>query len=186
MVRNGAVSIRAKETEPAPADRLSMITAAHLKLVQHFVRSRIKSEADVEDICQDTLLLACRNIAHFRFEASLGTWLCCIALNVIRGRWRRKESKRVAFVDPEILEWLARTDPRRTPLMEVLHNELHGRLYSAVAKLPSKYRTVVELHDFQGLSLRETAERLTSSVPAIKSRHLRAKGMLHEELSEAA
>jgi RNA polymerase sigma factor (sigma-70 family) len=96
------------------------------------------------------------------------------------------ESKRVAFVDPETLEWLGRIDSHRSPLMEVLHNEQHGRLYRAVAKLPSKYRTVVELHDFQGLSLRETAERLTSSVPAIKSRHLRAKGMLQEELSEAA
>jgi RNA polymerase sigma-70 factor (ECF subfamily) len=163
-----------------------MLTTAHIKSLRNFVRGRIKSEVDVDDICQDTLLLACRNIGHFRFEASLGTWLCCIALNVIRARWRRVESKRVSFVAPETLEWLGRADSSRTPLMEVLHNELHGRLYQAVANLPTKYRAVVELHDFQGLSMSETAERLTSSVPAIKSRHLRAKWMLQEQLSEAA
>jgi DNA-directed RNA polymerase specialized sigma24 family protein len=45
----------------------------------------------------------------------------------------------------------------------------------AVKALPPAFRSVIELHDFEGLSLQDTAKFLHLTVPAVKSRHFRAR-----------
>jgi len=172
------------DTRRSAPDKYDLLTAPHLKSLSRFVRGRMKSDAEAEDVIQDTLLLACRHINQFRFEASIGTWLRRIALNVMRGRWRRHESTRVSFVDPVTLDWMQATDTH-SPLMEAQVNQINRRLHSALSKLPPQYRTVVELHDFQGLSLGEIAGRLASSISAVKSRHHRAKCLLSQRFSES-
>jgi RNA polymerase sigma-70 factor (ECF subfamily) len=56
-----------------------------------------------------------------------------------------------------------------------MKKEAGRRLRNAIEKLPNEYRVVVELRDMKGYSIRETAEFLALSRPAVKSRHHRAR-----------
>ena len=60
--------------------------------------------------------------------------------------------------------------------------ELRAALTGAIDELPSAYRTVLVLRDVQGLSNPETAEFLSLSVPAVKTRVHRARSFLRREL----
>jgi RNA polymerase sigma-70 factor (ECF subfamily) len=60
--------------------------------------------------------------------------------------------------------------------------ELRAALTGAIDELPSAYRTVLVLRDVQGLSNPETAELLSLSVPAVKTRVHRARSFLRREL----
>ena len=139
---------------------------------------RLRGKLDPSDVVQQTLLLALRHIGQFRFEASFGTWLCRIAINVIRGRLRSPEHSRMIYADPQTLESFDLKDPRRSPLATLERKQESARLHRAIAKLPEIYREVIDLRDLRGLSIRETSDALSISRAAIKSRHHRARGLL--------
>jgi RNA polymerase sigma-70 factor (ECF subfamily) len=147
----------------------------HLHSLNRWVQKKGLRAEDAEDVVQETLLLGLRHFKQFRFEANIGTWLCRIALNVIRGRMRRPDHTRMVFVDTADLEGLGSPSTRQSPLAELMKNEAGGRVRRAISKLPDDYRVVLELRDMKGYSIRETAEFLALSRPAVKSRHHRAR-----------
>jgi RNA polymerase sigma-70 factor (ECF subfamily) len=81
----------------------------------------------------------------------------------------------LAFVDSADLEGMGASSSGPSALVELMRKEAGGRLLHAIAKLPNEYRVVVELRDMKGYSIRETAEFLALSRPAVKSRHHRAR-----------
>ena len=154
------------------------LVAPHMRPLGRWVRSRVPPGEDADDIIQQTLLLALKNIGQFRNEASLTTWLCRIAVNVIRGRMRRPDRWRTVFTDPQHLAASNVTDPLQSPEAALVTKEANLRLHRAISSLPELYRVVVELRDLRGLSIQETADSLRLSKPAVKSRHNRARCML--------
>jgi RNA polymerase sigma-70 factor (ECF subfamily) len=142
------------------------------------VRTRVRNSHDADDVVQETLLLAFRHFEQFRFEASFCTWLYRIAINVIRGRLRRPETWRSVVNDLRTPECIDLPDPGQSALAALERTEAHSQLYAAVARLPALYQEVVELRDFKDQSLKEAAAILHLSVPAIKSRHHRARSLL--------
>jgi RNA polymerase sigma-70 factor (ECF subfamily) len=60
-------------------------------------------------------------------------------------------------------------------LVEYQRSEAITRLRAALARLPDKYRIVILLRDFEDLNFSEIAQRLGLTVPAVKTRHLRAR-----------
>ncbi len=162
------------------------LVAPHLKALRRWVNSTVQNSWDTDDIIQDTLLLALRHIGQFRFEASLGTWLRRIAINVILGRQRSPRYSRTVVVDPEILDKIEFSGSHKSPLAECQRKQTNMLLHKAVSGLPATYRAVVELRDFHGLSIEATAKHLAVSKPAIKSRHRRARIMLQKTLQDVA
>ena len=77
----------------------------------------------------------------------------------------------------EIAAW----DP--DPEQQYSRDELHTILTSVIDELAPIYRTVFTLRDVDGLSTEETAEALDLSVPAVKSRLLRARLQLRDKLT---
>jgi RNA polymerase sigma-70 factor (ECF subfamily) len=150
----------------------------HIKLLRHLVIRRVPRIEDADDVVQQTLLLGLRHIGQFRFEASLGTWLCRIAINVIRGLYRKRDYSPGVFADINILESFELRDPSESPLAILERKEKDSGLHLAISQLPRLYRQVVELRDLQGFSIEETANRLGLTKPAIKSRHHRARSLL--------
>src|ERR1700736_2199502 len=80
------------------------MVSPHLVPLKRWVTSKVSNSHDAEDILQQTLFLAFRHFEQFRFEASFGTWLCRIALNVIRGRLRSPDFSRTLVTAPQMLE----------------------------------------------------------------------------------
>jgi RNA polymerase sigma-70 factor (ECF subfamily) len=126
---------------------------------------------DAEDVVQQTWLKGVEGLPRFRWEAGLATWLHGIALNCCRASFRRKDSG-----------WLA-MDARREPLAtaDMPHERID--LESALTRLPPGYRTVVVLHDVEGLTHEEIAEQLGVSANTSKSQLSRGRRMLRSMLT---
>ena len=154
------------------------------RIANHITQNR----EDAEDVVQDAFLKAYQKLDQFQGNSKFYTWLVRIAVNEALMRLRkRKASKTVSidedvetdegFVPREVTDW--------SPNPEQLYKqaELGDILEKTIQGLPSGFRTVFVLRDVEGLSTEETADALGLSVPAVKSRLLRARLQLRERLS---
>ncbi|HEU4400562.1 MAG TPA: sigma-70 family RNA polymerase sigma factor [Candidatus Polarisedimenticolia bacterium] len=158
--------------------------------VYSLVRGMTRNDADAQDSLQDTFLQVYRNIASFKGESSLSTWIYRIAVNsaLMTIRKRRHDEKSVPIDEymPQFEEGGHRVavlpdwSPRADDLL--LNKELATHLREAIAALDPEYRTVFVLRDQEGLSNEEVATILDLSVPAVKSRLHRARLFLRERI----
>jgi RNA polymerase sigma factor (sigma-70 family) len=116
------------------------------------------AEAEAEDVVQDTWLKATERLSTFRWEASFGSWLTAIGLNVAREQLRRRGRRREDSWEEE--DYPAVQAPERIELMD---------LERAIRDLPDGYRTVLMLHDVEGYRHDEIAGQLGISVGTSKS-----------------
>ena len=154
------------------------------RIAQHITQNR----EDAEDVVQDAFLKAYENLEQFQGQSKFYTWLVRIAVNEALMKLRRRRPERFVSLDEEI-----KTDddsvPREvadwSPNPEQMYKqaELKEILGRTIQGLPAGFRTVFVLRDVEGLSTEETAEALDLSIPAVKSRLLRARLQLRERLS---
>lgn len=156
-------------------DLFGDLIAPHLTPLLHALRATIGGYSELEDIVQQTVLKAFSHLEQFRYEASFRTWLIRIGLNEARA-WRRKcASSRILALDPGALSQLPFADESRSPRVEYERHEANVRLRGALAHLPEKYRVVILLRDLYGFTLSEVAGRLGLTIPAVKTRQMRAR-----------
>ena len=153
------------------------------RIAQHITQNR----EDAEDVVQDAFLKAYENLDQFQGNSKFYTWLVRIAVNEALMKLRRRRSDRTVSLDEDI-ETEEDTMPREvadwSPNPEQLYKqgELKDILRKTIQGLPASFRTVFVLRDVEGLSTEETAEALDLSIPAVKSRLLRARLQLRERL----
>jgi len=148
----------------------------------------LRNETDAEDIAQEAMLKAFANLRKFRAEAKFSTWLIQITVNEALMRLRRRRPERMVSLDEDVKteeDSLPREVADWSPNPEQQYNqaELREILTRTIQGLPASFRTVFVLRDVEGLSTEETAEALDLSIPAVKSRLLRARLQLRERLS---
>ena len=154
------------------------------RIAQHITHNR----EDAEDVVQDAFLKAYQNLEGFQGQSKFYTWLVRIAVNEALMRLRRNRPGRMVSLDQD-LETGEDTIPREiadwAPNPEQLYkqSELRQILRKTIQGLPPAFRTVFVLRDVEGLSTEETAEALDLSIPAVKSRLLRARLQLRERLN---
>ncbi len=143
---------------------------------------------DAEDVLQETFLKAYEHLDEFQGNSKFYTWLVRIAVNQSLMKLRkRKADNSVSLDDPfdtgeenltrEIAVW----DPN--PEQTYSREEIREILEKAVESLPPTFRAVFALRDIEGLSTEEAAAMLNLSIPAVKSRLLRARLRLREKLT---
>jgi len=143
---------------------------------------------DAEDILQNTFLNVLTHISEFEGRSSLATWLYRIAANEALMLIRKKKPE-VNLDDAEsadeaedllptqFVDWSA------LPEAQLLSGEGKQTLDQAIQALPESMRLVFLLRDVEGLSIRETAEALNLTETNVKTRLLRARLFLREQLS---
>jgi RNA polymerase sigma-70 factor (ECF subfamily) len=147
-----------------------------------------QNDDDAEDVLQETFLKAYSHLNNFEGHSKFYTWLVRIAVNEALMKLRkRKTDKTVPLDEPqdtgedtvvrEIAVW------EDNPEKRFGREEIRGILDSAIQSLKPAFRTVFVLRDIEELSTEETAETLGISVPAVKSRLLRARLQLREKLT---
>lgn len=143
---------------------------------------RLRSFQDAEDVVQESLYRAYSRLAQFRGEARFATWLYAIARNEIRQRLRFRAAAWLLSIDDPNAGAKEMLEGGRT--LEYEQSEVLRRLHRAIAELPQKYRTMVELCDLGGYSVAEAAQSLSLTVSAAKSRRYRARLMLAQALKD--
>jgi RNA polymerase sigma-70 factor (ECF subfamily) len=154
------------------------------RIAQHITHSR----EDAEDVVQEAFLKAYSNLDQFQGNSKFYTWLVRIAVNEALMKLRRRRPERFVSLDEDVKtedDSLPREVADWSPNPEQLYNqsELRDILSRTIQGLPPTFRTVFVLRDVEGLSTEETAEALELSVPAVKSRLLRARLQLRERLN---
>ena len=144
---------------------------------------------DAEDVLQETFIKAYRHLKEFEGRSSISTWLYRIASNEAFMLLRKRKPEALS-VDEEISTVDGEREPVQIedwcclPEAEFLSAESREHLDLAVDNLSSALKTVFMLRDIEGLSVRETADALHISEAAVKTRLLRARLQLREELSQ--
>ncbi len=151
--------------------------------------SLLRNEQDAEDVVQEAVLKALKNLHAFRAEAKFSTWLVTIALNEARGRLRHnrliefesvdevREEESGDFTPALISDW------REVPSDALERKELGDLLRSAIERLPEIYREVLLLRDVQEFNIAEAAGALGVTEGVVKTRLLRARLMMQKELA---
>jgi RNA polymerase sigma-70 factor (ECF subfamily) len=147
-----------------------------------------QNQEDAEDVLQEAFLKAFTHLDGFEGNSRFYTWLVRIAVNESLMKLRKRRSDKTVSLDEpletgddemvrEIAVW------EETPEQRFSQAELRGILDEAVAELAPIYRAVFLLRDVEDFSTEETAQALDISVPAVKSRLLRARLQLREKLT---
>lgn len=155
------------------------------RIANHITQNR----EDAEDVVQDAFLKAFQNLGQFQGQSKFYTWLVRIAVNEALMRLRRRRPERMVSLDEDINtgeDMIPREVADWAPNPEQLYNQSQLReiLQKTIQGLPPSFRTVFVLRDVEGLSTEETADALNLSIPAVKSRLLRARLQLRERLTK--
>src|SRR5580658_8054158 len=147
-----------------------------------------QNREDAEDVLQESFLKAYEHLDQFLGNSRFYTWIVRIAVNQALMKLRKRRSDRAVSLDEQIdtgedtvVREIAAWDP--DPEQRYSREELHTILSTVIDELAPIYRTVFTLRDVDGLSTEETAEALELSVPAVKSRLLRARLQLRDKLT---
>jgi RNA polymerase sigma-70 factor (ECF subfamily) len=148
-----------------------------------------QNHEDAEDVLQDSFLKAYTHLGDFQGDSRFYTWLVRIAVNESLMRLRKRKPGRTVSLDEyveteddfmprEVVDW--GDSPEKT----YAQKELEAILAKAIDSLEPGYRTVFLLRDVEQFSTEETAQMMQLSVPAVKSRLLRARLRLREQLGQ--
>ena len=154
------------------------------RLAKHITRN----DQDAEDVLQDAFLKAYEHLEDFQGQSKFYTWLVRIAVNESLMKLRKHKTRKTVSLDETIdtgEETVAREIAvwEENPEQRYSREELRKILEDAITSLPPIFRTVFVLRDIDELSTEETAGVLSISIPAVKSRLLRARLQLRDKLT---
>ncbi len=154
------------------------------RLALHITQNR----EDAEDVLQEAFLKAYKHLDQFQGNSKFYTWIVRIAVNQALMKLRRRKTDKSVSMDEQfdtgedtLVREIAAWD--EDPEQQFSREELGRILDSAIQGLEPPYRSVFVLRDIEDLSTEETAQALDLSIPAVKSRLLRARLQLREKLT---
>jgi RNA polymerase sigma-70 factor (ECF subfamily) len=157
-------------------------------LLYHMTANR----EDAQDLAQEVFLKAHAALGRFQGSSSFYTWVYRIAVNHALN-FREKHRRRALEMRLDDMDAGVERDPtfvelraRESPYRDVTVGELQKKLNSALQKLSEEHRTVVVLHDLQGLKHHEIAQMMKLSEGTVRSRLFYARQQLQKELAEFA
>ena len=165
---------------------IRLITTRNNQRLYRAAWSVLRNRADAEEAVQDAYVKAFSG-PRFEGRSSLATWLTRIAVNEALARKRANEARKRSLADADITQI---DDYReklmsvsfRSPEFQMLRAELAKAIEAAIARLPEDFRTVLVLREIEDMSVEETAEALDIPAATVKTRHLRARRRLRQEI----
>jgi len=163
-------------------EAFGVLVRNHQKRLFRFVYAILRNFDSAEDIVQESFVKAWQALKTFRPGHDFYPWLSTIARNLAYN-WIRREEKK------ESLDKLRESgfDPESTdlgPFEKLLSDESSKRLYKAVMALPSEYRRVFVLRQFEEMSYDQIASYLKIPPGTVDSRLYRARKLLMESLKD--
>jgi RNA polymerase sigma-70 factor, ECF subfamily len=168
-------------------DAFGRLMLQHKESISRVIFRITKNREDAEDEVQETFIRAYRGLREFRGNSKFTSWLTRIAVNralmCLRKRHRdisldHTVEREGDSLNHDIPEW------RPNPEQCYSQSEAHLNLNEELTTLPHGLRSALILKHLYGYTTEETAKRLGISVPAVKSRVLRARRRLRVQLRE--
>lgn len=139
-----------------------------------YVRSKIKSREDAEDILQNVFIRISSNVDKLTEEVKLKNWIFTITRNAIIDYYRVNASRKKVAVQEEINEEiLVSEDPDPT-------KGLDQCMSSMIGLLPEEYRNIIIESEIQGVKQKDLAEKYGIAYPSLRSKVQRGRERLKQ------
>lgn len=148
----------------------------------HRYLAGLVGEDDAEDLTQDVFVKVNDNLAGFRGESRISTWIYRIAKNVAIDRLRSVASS--SHLATELLNKIAAEPGPPSAEQQLIRSEMDDCIQQFVTNLPAEYRSVMILSELKGLSNRRIAEVLGLNLATVKIRLHRARARLKADLAD--
>lgn len=166
-----------------PRDLFEILVREHADSVRAFLLSAIRDPGAVEDIFQETFLVAWRNLHRYDRKLPFGPWVRGIAGKLILNHRRRLGRAKVLFCEEHDLQLLDRSFEHFHTLPGDTFDEKLDVLRSCMSVLSPPQRDAIVLHYEHGMHCKEIALRLSISHEATKKHLQRGRASLMRCLS---
>ena len=171
---------RAQSGDPEAFERLmEPLEQLVWRVCWHYTGNR---EA-AEDCGQEAMIRIWRNLANYRGECALESWVYRIAANCCMDWLRKKKRDQSVSMEPMVEQGFDPADDAPGTEAQVVAKDERQRLREAIALLPDDQREALILTQLAKVSYEEAAQALGVSEGTVKSRVNRAKARLKEILS---
>lgn len=141
--------------------------------VRRYLRTRLPSEADVEDVLQDTFLSVFDALPLYRGEARIETWVMAIARHEAADFYRKRYVRKLVQQTAPLFEEMV--EESRTPEFEWKKKRMEERFMRAYSSLSKQYQDILSLRFELGMSVKEVAKEMKLSFKATESLLFRAR-----------
>ena len=174
MTDHSTTEIAFEDSNRTAEDVFEILVMEHGPMLVTYLRSLVWKAEVVDDLFQETMVVAWRRLDDFDRSRPFGPWLRGIASRLVMAQ-RRKYARDLLRCDTELLEVLERKFERLDEQEGDGFRQKIRRLRACMKMLPENMREVIELAYGRGLLLREIATTLDGSIEAIKKRIQRAR-----------
>jgi len=174
-------------------DAYNDLVGRYQRKIYALIYNMTSSREDTEDLVQDVFVKAYRSLGWFKGDASFYTWIYRIAVNRTINFLKKRKRISTGKMSLDDMDMAVERDPdyvelssRESPFRDMTITELQEKLNKALQTLSEKHRTVVVLHDIQGVPHDEIGRILGCSAGTVRSRLFYARQQLQKELAEFA
>jgi RNA polymerase sigma-70 factor (ECF subfamily) len=167
------------------------LVTRHRGRIFAMIRNMIHQEAEAWDLSQEVFIKAWHALPKFEAKARFSTWLYRITHNTVYDWVRKRKIESVGELNDEIFEReridsgsLTTPSGGESPDDLMATGELRLKIQAALNKLSPEHREVVLLKDVQGLSYKEIAEAMSSTLGTVMSRLFYARQKLQTLLKD--
>ena len=173
--------ISAKESGPehiSARELFEILVREHETRLRAFLFALVRDPGAVDDLIQDSFLVAWRNLDRYDRALPFGPWLRGIARRLSLAHYRKRGAEKIDFLEHEAVVELAKLHVAfETTSGDTLDEQLSS-LETCLSKLPPHQRCVLRLHYEEDLGCREIAEKIGRSREAVKKLLQRSRAWL--------
>jgi RNA polymerase sigma-70 factor (ECF subfamily) len=178
-----------RKIQAGDVDAFDSLILKYRERVYSVIYNLTSNREDASDLTQETFIKAFQSINRFKGKSSFFTWLYRIALNTSLTHLRKNKLRRFFSFEKMVEEdhtegFIENLKTESDSDKAALMTELQERLNDAFQKLSVKHRTVITLFEIDGLSHKEIADIVGTSIGTVRSRLHYAKQFLQGELKD--
>ncbi len=160
-------------------DVFEILVRENADMLSAYLRSLLDNTAYIDDLFQETMVVAWRRLDDYDRSRPFGLWLRGITRNLVLAHYR-KRSEAPKWYTPEVLDALdSRFESFATGSTDTFRDRAHA-LLDCIQKLSDRLRQVIELAYGRGMSLREVAATIDEQEDAVRKRAQRARNQLYD------
>jgi RNA polymerase sigma-70 factor, ECF subfamily len=164
------------------------LVARHRDKIYARALSMMRNEEEAIDLSQEAWVKGWQRLRQFQGEASFGTWMTRIVINLCLDQLRKQKRQRTESIEAmdEESGGVERHMPVLTinPTAGLERGELRQRIDKAMSQLSYEHRTVLILHEFEEMEYKQIAETMNCSIGTVMSRLFYARRKLAALLAD--
>ena len=164
-----------------------MLFTKYQRRVSRLVSRFVRSDAEVEDIVQESFIKAYRALGSFRGDSAFYTWLYRIAVNTAKNYLVAASKRPISLTqfeknDDDDFEEDHFMSDASTPESELITKQIAETVNKTMNELPADLREAIMLREIEGMSYEDIADSMGCPIGTVRSRIFRAREAISQKI----